>query len=95
MLDSDGIHKHDVKYIDLSPLGVPDLAGTHGHARWGIIAPARFVLRHQPASSQEKRGGNDRVPGRSFDGSIKTVLVVAPPGPFTRHPQLNKEVHTT
>ena len=44
-LDSDGIHKtFDVKYIDLSPLGMPwTWPETHDHAKWGITLDSDWV----------------------------------------------------
>ena len=71
VLDSDGIHKtYDVKYIDLSPLGVPwTWPETHDHAKWGITVDSDWVCVGDinRMVSQEKRGGErSRSRMRSF-----------------------------
>jgi deoxyribonuclease II len=85
-LDSDGIHKtFDVKYIDLSPLGVPwTWPETHDHAKWGISVDSDWVCVGDinRMISQEKRGGGtiafqDR---KLWAALSKTDLLVAPPG---------------
>lgn len=86
VLDSDGIHKtFDVKYIDLSRLGVPwAWPETHDHAKWGITAGVPWVCVGDinRMVSQEKRGGGtiafqDAV---LWSALSKTDLLVAPPG---------------
>lgn len=85
-LDSDGIHKtFDVKYIDLSPLGVPyTWPETHDHAKWGLSTSSDWVCVGDinRMVSQEKRGGGtiafqDRT---LWTALSKTDLLVAPPG---------------
>ncbi|MBW4360717.1 deoxyribonuclease II family protein [Flavobacterium taihuense] len=85
-LDSDGIHKtFDVKYIDLSPLGVPwNWPETHDHAKWAVSVDSDWVCVGDinRMISQEKRGGGTIA----FQDNIlwtalsKTDLIVAPPG---------------
>ena len=85
-LDSDGIHKtFDVKYVDLSPLGIPfTWPETHDHAKWGITVESDWVCVGDinRMVSQEKRGGGTIA----FQNSIlwaalsKIDLLVAPPG---------------
>ncbi len=85
-LDSDGIHKtFDVKYIDLSPLGVPwNWPETHDHAKWGISVDSDWVCVGDinRMISQEKRGGGTIA---FQDKTLWTALskidfIVAPPG---------------
>ena len=85
-LDSDGIHKtFDVKYIDLSPLGVPwAWPETHDHAKWGITTDSDWVCVGDinRMISQQKRGGGtiafqDKI---LWTALSKTDLIVAPPG---------------
>lgn len=85
-LDSDGIHKtFDVKYIDLSQLGLPwAWPETHDHAKWGITVDSDWVCVGDinRMVSQEKRGGGiiafqDR---KLWAALSKTDLIVAPPG---------------
>ncbi len=85
-LDSDGIHKtFDVKYIDLSPLGVPfTWPETHDHAKWGVSVEGGWVIVGDinRMISQEKRGGGaiafqcDPL----WSALQKIELLVAPPG---------------
>lgn len=85
-LDSDGIHKtFDVKYIDLSPLGVPwTWPETHDHAKWGISVDSDWVCVGDinRMVSQEKRGGGTIAfqDQRLWAALSKTDLIVAPPG---------------
>lgn len=84
-LDSDGIHKtFDVKYIDLSPLGMPwNWPETHDHAKWAVSVDSDWVCVGDinRMVSQEKRGGGTIA----FQDNIlwsalsKTDLIVAPP----------------
>ena len=86
VLDSDGIHKtFDVKYIDLSPLGVPwTWPETHDHAKWGITVDSDWVCVGDinRMVSQEKRGGGTIAfqDGALWAALSKTDLLVAPPG---------------
>jgi deoxyribonuclease II len=86
VLDSDGVHKtFDVKFIDLSHLGMPwAWPETHDHAKWGITTTSDWVCVGDinRMVSQEKRGGGtialqDKVLWASLS---KTDLLVAPPG---------------
>jgi deoxyribonuclease II len=85
-LDSDGIHKtFDVKYIDLSPLGVPwAWPETRDHAKWGITVDSAWVCVGDinRMISQEKRGGATIAfqDERLWTALSKTDLIVAPPG---------------
>jgi deoxyribonuclease-2 len=85
-LDSDGIHKtFDVKYIDLSPLGVPwTWPETHDHAKWGITTGSDWVCVGDinRMVSQEKRGGGTIAfqDPTLWAALSKTDLLVAPPG---------------
>jgi deoxyribonuclease-2 len=85
-LDSDGIHKtFDVKYIDLSPLGVPyTWPETHDHAKWGITVDSDWVCVGDinRMVSQEKRGGGTIAfrNQKLWAALSKTDLLVAPPG---------------
>lgn len=85
-LDSDGIHKtFDVKYIDLSPLGIPwTWPETHDHAKWGISVDSDWVCVGDinRMISQEKRGGGTIAfqDERLWAALSKTDLLVAPPG---------------
>lgn len=85
-LDSDGIHKtFDVKYIDLSPLGVPwTWPETHDHAKWGITVDSDWVCVGDinRMTSQEKRGGGTIAfqDETLWAALSKTDLLVAPPG---------------
>ncbi len=85
-LDSDGIHKtFDVKYIDLSPLGVPwNWPETHDHAKWGVSVDSDWVCVGDinRMVSQEKRGGGTiALQDKNLWAALsKTDLVVAPPG---------------
>jgi deoxyribonuclease-2 len=85
-LDSDGIHKtSDVKYIDLSPLGVPwTWPETHDHAKWGITVDSDWVCVGDinRMISQEKRGGGTIAfqDEKLWAALSKTDLLVAPPG---------------
>jgi len=86
VLDSDGIHKtFDVKYIDLSPLGVPwTWPETHDHAKWGITVDSDWVCVGDinRMVSQEKRGGGTIAfqDPKLWAALSKTDLLVAPPG---------------
>jgi len=86
VLDSDGIHKtYDVKYIDLSPLGVPwTWPETHDHAKWGITVDSDWVCVGDinRMVSQEKRGGGTIAfqDANLWSALSKTDLLVAPPG---------------
>ncbi len=86
VLDSDGIHKtFDVKYIDLSPLGVPwTWPETHDHAKWGISVDSDWVCVGDinRMVSQEKRGGGTIAfqDAKLWAALSKTDLMVAPPG---------------
>lgn len=101
-LDSDGIHKtFDVKYIDLSPLGVPwTWPETHDHAKWGITVDSDWVCVGDinRMVSQEKRGGGTIAfqDAQLWAALSKTDLLVAPPG-HTRVDAraLIKATHTT
>lgn len=85
-LDSDGIHKtFDVKYIDLSPLGVPwAWPESHDHAKWGITTDSDWVCVGDinRMVSQEKRGGGTIAfqDEKLWAALSKTDLIVAPPG---------------
>lgn len=85
-LDSDGIHKtFDVKYIDLSPLGVPwTWPESHDHAKWGITTRSNWVCVGDinRMVSQEKRGGCTIAFQHPdlWHALSRTALVVAPPG---------------
>jgi deoxyribonuclease-2 len=85
-LDSDGIHKtFDVKYIDLSPLGVPwAWPESHDHAKWGLTVDSDWVCVGDinRMISQEKRGGGTIAfqDEKLWDALSKTDLIVAPPG---------------
>ena len=85
-LDSDGIHKtFDVKYIDLSPLGIPwAWPETHDHAKWGITVDSDWVCVGDinRMMSQERRGGGTVAfqDPRLWAALSKTDLLVAPPG---------------
>jgi deoxyribonuclease-2 len=85
-LDSDGIHKtFDVKYIDLSPLGIPwTWPETHDHAKWGITVDSNWVCVGDinRMISQEKRGGGTIAfqDQKLWAALSKTDLLVAPPG---------------
>ena len=102
VLDSDGIHKtFDVKYIDLSPLGVPwTWPETHDHAKWGITVDSDWVCVGDinRMISQEKRGGGTIAfqDDKLWAALSKTDLLVAPPG-HTRVDAraLIKETHKT
>ena len=102
MLDSDGIHKtFDVKYIDLSPLGIPwTWPETHDHAKWGITVDSDWVCVGDinRMVSQEKRGGGTiAFQDQTLWAALsKTDLLVAPPG-HTRVEAhaLIKETHKT
>ncbi len=86
VLDNDGIHKtFDVKYIDLSPLGVPwTWPETHDHAKWGITVDSDWVCVGDinRMVSQEKRGGGTIAfqDQKLWEALSKTDLLVAPPG---------------
>lgn len=86
VLDSDGIHKtFDVKYIDLSPLGVPwTWPETHDHAKWGITVDSDWICVGDinRMISQEKRGGGTIAlqDEKLWAALSKTDLLVAPPG---------------
>jgi deoxyribonuclease-2 len=86
VLDSDGIHKtFDVKYIDLSPLGLPwTWPETHDHAKWGITVDSDWVCVGDinRMVSQEKRGGGTIAfqDAGLWSALSKTDLLVAPPG---------------
>jgi deoxyribonuclease-2 len=86
VLDSDGIHKtYDVKYIDLSPLGVPwTWPETHDHAKWGISVDSDWICVGDinRMVSQEKRGGGTIAfqDANLWAALSKTDLLVAPPG---------------
>ena len=101
-LDSDGIHKtFDVKYIDLSPLGMPwTWPETQDHAKWGLTVDSDWVCVGDinRMVSQEKRGGATiAFQDKSLWAALsKTDLIVAPPG-HTRvdAQQLIKATHKT
>jgi deoxyribonuclease-2 len=86
VLDNDGIHKtFDVKYIDLSPLGVPwTWPETHDHAKWGITKDSDWVCVGDinRMVSQEKRGGGTIAfqDAKLWTALSQTDLLVAPPG---------------
>jgi len=86
VLDSDGIHKtFDVKYIDLSPLGVPYAwPETHDHAKWGITVDSNWICVGDinRMVSQEKRGGGTiAFQDKNLWAALsQTDLLVAPPG---------------
>ena len=101
-LDSDGIHKtFDVKYIDLSPLGVPwAWPETHDHAKWGITVDSDWVCVGDinRMVSQEKRGGGTIAfqDPALWAALSKTDLLVAPPGHTRVEARaLVKETHKT
>lgn len=85
-LDSDGIHKtFDVKYIDLSPLGLPwAWPETHDHAKWGITVDSDWICVGDinRMVSQEKRGGGTIAfqDEKLWAALSKTDLIQAPPG---------------
>jgi deoxyribonuclease-2 len=85
-LDSDGIHKtFDVKYIDLSSLGVPwTWPETHDHAKWGISTDSDWVCVGDinRMVSQEKRGGGTIAiqDAKLWAALTKIDHIVAPPG---------------
>ena len=86
VLDSDGIHKtFDVKYIDLSPLGVPwAWPETHDHAKWGVTVDADWVCVgdiNRMISQQKRGGGTIAFQDETLWAALsKTDLLVAPPG---------------
>jgi deoxyribonuclease-2 len=86
VLDSDGLHKtFDVKFIDLSPLGMPFAwPETHDHAKWGITTSSDWVCVGDinRMVSQEKRGGGTIAlqDNALWTALSKTDRVVAPPG---------------
>jgi len=101
-LDSDGIHKtFDVKYIDLSPLGIPwNWPETHDHAKWGISVDSDWVCVGDinRMISQEKRGGGTIAfqDNKLWAALSKTDLVVAPPSHSrVQAKDLIKETHKT
>ena len=85
-LDSDGIHKtFDVKFIDLSPLGIPwTWPETHDHAKWGISVDSDWVCVGDinRMISQEKRGGGTiAFQDKTLWAALsKTDFTIAPPG---------------
>lgn len=85
-LDSDGIHKtFDVKYIDLSRLGMPwAWPETHDHAKWGITKTDNWICVGDinRMITQEKRGGGTIAfqEPTLWAALSKTDLLVAPPG---------------
>ncbi|MCB0712224.1 MAG: deoxyribonuclease II family protein [Ignavibacteriae bacterium] len=101
-LDSDGIHKtFDVKFIDLSPLGIPwTWPETHDHAKWGITVDSDWVCVGDinRMISQERRGGGTIAfqDANLWAALSKTDLIVAPPGHSRVDAQkLIKETHKT
>ena len=86
VLDSDGIHKtFDVKFIDLSPLGIPyTWPETHDHAKWGLTVDSDWICVGDinRMISQEKRGGGTiAFQDKNLWAALeKTDLIVAPPG---------------
>ena len=101
-LDSDGIHKtFDVKYIDLSQLGIPwTWPETHDHAKWGITVDSDWVCVGDinRMVSQEKRGGGTIAfqDPTLWAALSKTDLLVAPPGHTRVEARaLIKETHKT
>jgi deoxyribonuclease-2 len=86
VLDSDGIHKtFDVKYIDLSKLGLPwAWPETQDHAKWGITTTSNWICVGDinRMISQEKRGGGTiAFQNQTLWAALsKTDLLVAPPG---------------
>ncbi len=85
-LDSDGIHKtFDVKYIDLSALGVPwAWPESHDHAKWGITTDSAWICIGDinRMISQEKRGGGTIAfqDQKLWFALSKTDLLIPPPG---------------
>lgn len=85
-LDSDGVHKtFDVKYIDLSSLGVPwNWPETHDHAKWGISVDSDWVCIGDinRMISQRKRGGGTIAfqDTTLWTALSKTDHIIAPPG---------------
>ncbi len=85
-LDSDGIHKtFDVKYIDLSPLGMPwSWPETHDHAKWGVTKDSDWVCVGDinRMVSQRMRGGGTIAfqDNKLWAALSRTDLLVAPPG---------------
>lgn len=85
-LDSDGIHKtFDVKYIDMSPLGIPwTWPETHDHSKWGLTVDSDWICVGDinRMISQEKRGGGTIAFQNNalWSALQKTDLLVAPPG---------------
>ncbi len=101
-LDSDGIHKtYDVKFVDLSPLGVPwNWPETHDHAKWGISVTSDWICVGDinRMVSQEKRGGGTIAfqDKKLWTALSKIDLIVAPPGHNRVDAQnLIKETHKT
>lgn len=101
-LDSDGIHKtFDVKYIDLSPLGVPyTWPETHDHAKWGISVDSDWVCVgdiNRMVSQRKRGGGTIAFKDRKLWAALsRTDHIVAPPGHSRVDAQaLIKESHKT
>lgn len=86
MLDDDGKHKtFDVKYIDLSPLGVDwSWPETKDHAKWGISVDTDWICVGDinRMVSQEKRGGGTIAfqDEKLWTALSKIDLVVPPTG---------------
>ena len=85
-LDSDGIHKtFDVKYIDLSPLGVPwNWPETHDHAKWGISVDSDWICVgdiNRMVSQRKRGGGTIAFQDRTLWTALSKIdHIVAPPG---------------
>jgi deoxyribonuclease-2 len=85
-LDSDGIHKtFDIKYIDLSRLGIPwAWPETHDHAKWGITTTSDWVCVgdiNRMISQENRGGGTIALQDPPLWAALsKTDLIVAPPG---------------
>ena len=84
-LDSDGVHKtFDIKYIDLSRLGLPFAwPESHDHAKWAITKSNFWVCVGDinRMISQQKRGGGTVAFQNPLLWSAlsKTDLMIAPP----------------
>jgi deoxyribonuclease-2 len=85
-LDSDGVHRvHDVKYIDLSPLGIPwSWSETHDHSKWGLTVDSDWICVGDinRMVSQEKRGGGTIAfqDEKLWQALQKIDLLMPPPG---------------
>lgn len=85
-LDADGIHKtFDVKYIDLSSLGVPFAwPETHDHAKWGLTVDSDWICVgdiNRMVSQEARGGGTIAFQNETLWNALKGIdLLVAPPG---------------